>query len=102
VNGNLNIDTAANLGSDIDPLMMIVTGTLAVASNVSITGFVHANSITWSDATASVKGAMVSATSFTATSRATLVYDRPVMDTIRLRYGSFVRVPGSWNLTTVF
>ena len=102
VNGNLDIDAAADLGSNLDPLMLVVNGTLTVSAGARITGFVHANGITWSAASAWVKGAMVSSTTFTATSRATLIYDRPVLDTIRLRYGSFVRVPGSWNLTTVF
>jgi hypothetical protein len=29
---------------------------------------------------------------------ATVRYDKAMLDTIRLRYGSFVRVPGGWNL----
>jgi len=29
---------------------------------------------------------------------ATLRYDKAVLDTIRLGYGSFVRAPGGWNL----
>ena len=102
VEGNLNLGTAANLGSDADPVMLVVNGILTVSADVRITGFVHANEIVWSSAGASVKGAMVSATNFTATSRATLAYDRPVMDMIHWRYGSFVRVPGSWNITTEF
>ena len=102
VNGNLDINTVADLGSNVDPLMLVVNGTLTVSANARITGYVHANGITWSAGGAWVKGAMVSATTFTATSRATLSYDRKVLDTIRLRYGSFVRVPGSWNLTNFF
>lgn len=102
VEGNLNLGTAGNLGSDADPVMLVVNGNLTVSADVRITGFVHANQIVWTSAGASVKGAMVSATNVTATSRATLAYDRRVMDMIHWRYGSFVRVPGSWNLTTEF
>ena len=36
--------------------------------------------------------------SFTANSVATLLYDKRLLDEIRLRYGSFVRAPGGWNL----
>jgi len=102
VNGNLDINTVADLGSNLNPLMLVVNGTLTVSANARITGFVHANGIAWSAAGATVQGAMVSSTTFTATSLATLSYDRKVMDTIRLRYGSFVRVPGSWNMTNFF
>ena len=58
----------------------------------------HANQITWAAAGVSLDGAMVAATSFEATSVATLRYSKPVLDTLRLRYGSFVRAPGGWNL----
>ncbi|MDO9286024.1 MAG: PilX N-terminal domain-containing pilus assembly protein [Aquabacterium sp.] len=98
VNGNLNIDAVANLGSAVDPLMLIVTGTLTVSANATVRGFVHANDVVWSSA-ATLEGALVSATTFTASAVATLSYDRSMMDIIRLRYGSFVRTPGSWNLT---
>lgn len=98
VAGNLDIDAAANLGSANDPLMLIVTGTLTVSANANIRGFVHANQVSWT-APASLQGAVVSRTSFSASAVATLRYDKPALDIIRLRYGSFVRAPGSWNLT---
>lgn len=103
VDGNLTMATDRVLGSNADPLMLIVTGTVTVAANVQITGFVHANAVDWSAgaAAAQLRGALVSATRFTTSTVATLAYDKAVLDTIRLRYGSFVRVPSSWNLTTV-
>ena len=97
VDGNLNIDAVANLGSAADPLMLIVTGTLTVSANATVRGFVHANQVRWNSA-ATLDGALVSATTFTTTAVATLRYDKAALDTIRLRYGSFVRAPGSWNL----
>lgn len=97
VDGNLNIDAVANLGSAADPLMLIVTGTLTVSANATVRGFVHANQVQWNSA-ATLEGALVSATTFTTTAVATLRYDKAALDTIRLRYGSFVRTPGSWNL----
>ena len=100
VAGNLDLDTAGALGSAADPVMLIVAGELTISANVVITGFVHADSIVWAAgaAGASVRGAMVARDTFAAASLATLDYDRPVLDLISLRYGSFVRVPGSWNL----
>ena len=41
---------------------------------------------------------MVAKDTFSAAGLATLAYDRAVLDLISLRYGSFVRAPGSWNL----
>jgi len=101
VEGNLTMGNDRALGSNADPLMLIVTGTLTVAANVQITGFVHANAVDWSAgaAAAQLRGALVSATRFTTSTVATLAYDKAVLDTIRLRYGSFVRAPSSWNLT---
>jgi len=97
LDGNLNLDAAGNIGSLANPAMLIVTGTLTVSSNVDLVGFVHANRVDWTSL-ASVQGAVVSATSFNANAEARLTYNKAVLDTIRLTYGSFVRTPGSWNL----
>lgn len=97
MDGNLNLATAGALGSAANPLMLIVTGTLTVAANVNVTGFVHAQQVNW-NSSASLQGALVSATTFNATAEARLTYDKAALDTIRLEYGSFVRTPGSWNL----
>lgn len=99
VAGNLNLDTAGALGT-LEPLMLIVTGQLTISADVDITGFLHAESIVWAAgaAGASVRGAMVAKDTFVAAGPATLDYDRAVLDLISLRYGSFVRAPGSWNL----
>ncbi len=96
--GDVDLDAAGALGSAADPVMLIVNGDLTVSADVRATGFVHANSISWTAADASWDGALVARTSFTASSVATLRYSKPALDVIRLQYGSFVRVPGGWNL----
>lgn len=100
INGDLDLNAAGALGSAADPAMLIVTGQLTISANAIVTGFVHAENIVWATgaAGASMNGAMVAKDTFNATGLATLAYDRDVLDTIRLRYGSFVRAPGSWNL----
>ena len=99
VDGNLDIDVAGDLGSATEPRLIIVTGTLTVSANATLRGFFHANRVDW-NSVASVDGALVSATSFNAAAgaNATMVYNKPLLDIIRLRYGSFVRAPGGWNL----
>jgi PilX N-terminal len=100
VAGDLDLNTAGSLGTATDPVMLIVTGQLTISADIDIIGFVHANNIVWAAgaAAASVRGAMVAKDGFAAAGLATLDYDRAVLDIISLRYGSFVRAPGSWNL----
>jgi hypothetical protein len=96
--GNVNLDTGGAFGSADAPVMLIVNGTLTLSDAVQGTGFAYANQISWASAGARWNGAMVSASTFTATANATLVFDRPALNTIRLNYGSFVRAAGGWNL----
>jgi len=76
--------------------MLVVNGRLTVATSANITGFLHGTSVVWTDA-ATVRGAVMSASSFTTSTTTTIVYDAAAINKISLRYGSFVRVPGSWN-----
>lgn len=96
--GDVNLDAAGALGSAADPVMLIVNGNLTVSADVLATGFVHAEQISWTAPAATWDGALVSRTSFAAATAATLRYNKAALDVIRLRYGSFVRVPGGWNL----
>lgn len=97
--GDVNLNVAGALGSAADPVMLIVNGNLTVSADVQATGFVHADQISWSAPnTAWWDGALVSRTSFDASTVATLRYNKAALDVIRLRYGSFVRVPGGSNL----
>lgn len=97
--GDVTLDAAGALGTAADPVMLIVNGNLTVSGNLQATGFVHADQISWlAPNTASWDGALVSRTSFATSTTATLRYSKPALDIIRLRYGSFVRAPGGWNL----
>ena len=107
IQGNLTIDDAAALGdmSNTDPatrspVMLVIAGDLTVNAATPITGFLHANNIVWNNTAAIVRGALMTPGNFTANANAALIYDKDVVNTIRLYYGSFVRVPGSWNLVT--
>ena len=97
LNGNVTLSNTAALGDSSNPVMLVVNGLLTVSGTAPIVGFVHADSVSWTAASAVLQGALVTSGNFTASGTARLRYDRDVMDLIRLRYGSFVRVPGSWN-----
>lgn len=96
VQGSLTLDVAGQLGDAANPVLLIVDGPLTISAGMTIFGFVHATSITW-NAASTVQGAVVSAGTFTASQSATLTYRQDLLDILRLRYGSFVRVPGSWR-----
>jgi hypothetical protein len=100
VEGDLTLGSDAIFGTATDPVMLIVTGTLTISAKAQITGFVHANNVAWSAAAsnATLIGAMVASTDFTSAGTATLNYNKAVIDIIRLRYGSFVRAPGGWDI----
>lgn len=96
--GDVDIDAAGALGTAADPMMLIVNGNLTVSGNADIRGFIHANQVSWTSADAEMDGAIVALSDFVVTGIATVRYDKGALDTIRLRYGSFVRTPGGWNL----
>ena len=95
IRGNLTLDAAGDVGTPQNPVMLVVNGTLTMASGATITGFLHGRSVAWT-AAGTVRGAVMSSSTFTTSSTTTIVYDAPALKTISLRYGSFVRVPGSW------
>lgn len=98
LDGDLTLTNAAVLGSATNPAMLVVNGRLTIAGNATIIGFVHANSVAWSAATATLSGALVTPGDFTVTGTARLGFDRAAINIVRLRYGSFVRTTGSWNI----
>ena len=99
VAGNLNLDGGGALGTAADPVLLIVRGILTISSNVTLNGLVQADSVVWASP-ATVQGAVVATGDFAASTNATLSYRQDLLDTIRLRYGSFLRVPGSWKQLT--
>jgi hypothetical protein len=100
IDGDLTLDNAAAFGTAARPLMLVATGTLTLSAAAQVTGFVFASNIVWQAGAGNAwaKGAMVAGNGFSATGNATIVYDADVLKAINLGYGSFVRVPGSWNL----
>lgn len=100
LNGPVNIASAVALGSAVEPAMLVINGPLTITGNATITGFIHANSVAWNAATASLSGALMTPGNFTvgAGGVARMSFDKPAIDLIKYRYGSFVRAPGTWNV----
>lgn len=94
--GDLNLNSAATLGSASQPMVLVSTGTVTLSRAINFNGFLYANAVVWAaGADASVfRGALVSASSFVANANATLLYDAAMIKVINGSYGSFLRAPG--------
>lgn len=88
---------AGSLGTAAKPAVVIVTGRLTIQAANPMVGLFYGSDVVWGHADASVRGAVVSAGSFTANTAATITYDADVLKTLVNAYGTFVRAPGSWN-----
>jgi hypothetical protein len=96
VNGNLNIDTAGDVGSAAEPLVLVVSGNLSLATGARVYGLVYTRGGTWAG-TGEIRGAAWVENNLTAANSLSLVYDAPLLTLLRLSQGSFVRLPGSWR-----
>ncbi|NRF70905.1 hypothetical protein HLB44_28255 [Aquincola sp. S2] len=98
VDGNLTFDAAAAYGSASQPTMLVATGNVTVAQPITFNGVIFAGgNLTWSSAGGVVNGAVIVGGNYTGTGDAAVAYDRAIVERVRQFYGSFVRVPGSWN-----
>ena len=99
--GTLTLD--ANVGSVAAPALLIVEGDLAISTGVIVRGLIYGRKSNWTwtvSGNASVVGAAVAEGSLLvsgASSSTTITYDATTLTALRLRVGTFVRVPGSWR-----
>ena len=99
--GGLDVDSAGDIGSPGQPVLLVVNGDLTFTSpNVTIYGVVYIRTATgqWTTSGAGqVVGATVVDGDVVGTGTTSLVFDSGVVSLIRWNTGSFVRVPGSWR-----
>ena len=98
VDGDLTLEAANIIGSLANPALIIVTGSLKVVpiGGVRVFGLIYTRSGNWSGS-GEIQGAAIAEGDLAATAAQTVVYNAGVLDTLRLRAGSFVRVPGGWR-----
>ena len=103
--GDLTLESAGDIGSLPDsadptvagPATIVVTGDLLfTVPGARIFGFVYTRSGNWAGS-GEIQGAGFSEGNLAATAAANLVFNGSVIDSLRLRSGSFVRVPGGWR-----
>lgn len=99
--GTLTLDS--NVGSSTAPAMLIVEGDIAISNGVTFRGLIYGRKSNWTWSTsgsASVIGAVVAEDNLLvsgASSTTTITYDPSTLTALRVRVGTFVRVPGSWR-----
>jgi hypothetical protein len=103
--GDLTLEAAGDVGSPPDPADPTVAGPAAIVATgrlrflvpgVRIFGLVHTRDGNW-EGSGEIHGAASTEGNLAATAAPTIVLDQAVLDTLRLRHGSFVRLPGGWK-----
>ena len=99
--GTLNLDVS--IGSISAPALLIVDGDITFGSGVAFTGLIYGRKASWnwtaSGTGPTIRGAAIAEgdLQFVGAANSTVQYDAAVLRTLRVSYGSFVRVPGSWQ-----
>jgi len=105
VDGDLTLESAGVIGSlpnpadtsVAGPAVIVVTGNLIVpVAGVRVFGMIYTRSGNWTGS-GEIQGAAIVEGNLAATAAQTIVFNGDVLDTLRLRAGSFVRVPGGWR-----
>lgn len=97
--GNVDFDSAGDVGSAAEPVLLNVVGNVAFSSPVTVYGLIYSQRNAWTiSGSGSIVGAAIAEHGLDGTATTTsIVYDRGVLTRLRTLNGSFVRVPGTWK-----
>jgi len=95
--GDLLLRGPLVLGTPERPLLVVAGGHVQVQGAVQLHGVIHASSLGWAAPAAVVRGALLSEGAASGDASLDLALDTAVLDALRTRQGSFVRLPGSWR-----
>lgn len=95
--GDLLLQGPLTLGTPQRPLLIVAEGAVRLQGAVTLHGVLYADGLSWAAPAATVRGALISEGSATGDASLDLLRDAAVLDTLRTRDGSFVRLPGSWR-----
>jgi hypothetical protein len=78
--------------------MLVVTGDVTVSSAIEFNGVIFAGrDLRWTAAGGKVNGAIIVGQDYVGSGTANITFDREIVRRVHKSYGSFVRIPGSWN-----
>lgn len=105
--GNLDFDSAGDIGSALEPVLLNVTGSVTFSSPVTVFGMIYSQAGgagpgngTWTiSGGGSVIGAAVAEGNLVASGSTTthFQFDQSTLTPLKTITGSFVRVPGTWR-----
>jgi len=99
--GDVDFNAAVDIGSPTSPVAIVVHGDLTASTTpVNIYGLVYNYNALggWVPVGSPlIQGAAIAEGNLTGTGTPTIVYDRDILNRLRLASGSFVRVPGGWR-----
>lgn len=99
LSGNVSLDGGGDIGTAISPVLLVVDGNLSFSSATTVYGFVYVKSANWDTTSAApgqVVGGLAAQGTITGPGAITVTHDVDVLNLLRTRTGSMVRVPGSW------
>ncbi|MEP7056160.1 MAG: PilX N-terminal domain-containing pilus assembly protein [Caldimonas sp.] len=100
VDGDLQIDGPAALGSTQRPVVVVVAGNVRLNGPVAVVGVLYAASVTWGGGAvpgALLRGALLSEGDYRGDATPEIVYDTEVLARLKGSAGTFARVNGSWK-----
>lgn len=98
VAGNLDIDSAGDIGTPAAPVAIVATGSVQFSNPVTVYGLVYSQAATWlTTGLGTITGAAMGEGAVAGTSAGIVAYDADILDNLRYRTGSFVLIPGSWK-----
>ena len=95
--GDLLLQGPMTLGSPQKPMLIVADGAIRLQGNVVLHGVLYGKGLAWTAPAAVVRGALISEGTAAGDSSLDLAIDPDVLDALRTRQGSFVRLPGSWR-----
>jgi hypothetical protein len=97
---NLIIDSAGDIGTPDNPVLLVVNGQASWAtSGINVHGVVYAQGASASNGSSSnwVQGALISESAINAPTLPGTRYDATIIQRIRQQQGSVIRLPGGWR-----
>lgn len=95
--GELLLRGPLTLGTPQRPMLIVAGGTIQLQGAVELHGVLYGNGIAWSAPAATVNGALISEGAAGGDASLVLTRDAEVLDALRTRQGSLIRLPGSWR-----
>lgn len=102
--GDLSVDTAADIGSANEPVIIFTTGSVTFTAPATVYGAIYAgrdSNVAPADfnltGAGTIRGALIAEHAMVGAGDTNVVFDAALLKRIRQTTGSFVLVPGTWR-----